>query len=279
MSPRAKNKFLELEPVDPGTKCKKKNALKHGAYGDLERLPFEDKNQYSRHVRAYLNEYRAVGPLETDLVHEIANVIWCMRRLKLAKRALFSQRMGDRSKDAINVELISYSGELASEQQDVARAQQAADEIMTIYLDARHASIKQIMTPATADMRIQWKSYRRRLGKTASLSDELIDFVHNVYMPTIRQRFLDLTSNEPMRQLAYGIALAPEHGTAVERAESHLDQRLKKLLTLLFGLQDRREKKAAAGCSPNSEQAPGPRFDPSGNVAAPLAAATIESSR
>ena len=271
MSPRAKNKFLEFEPVDPGAKCKKKNALKHGAYGDLERLPFEDKNQYNLHVRTYLNEYKAVGPLETDLVHEVANVIWCLRRLKLAKRALFSRRMADQSKHAFDLELIEDSGELVDEQRKVARAQHAVDEIEMLYLDARRTSIKQLLNPATPDMKIEWKNYRRRLGKTASLSDELINFLNNVYMPMIRQRFLDLTSTGPMRELAYGIALAPENGTAFERAEAHLDHRLKKLLTLFFGLQDRREKAATNRCP--SEHGRGP----SGNVAAPPAAATIES--
>ena len=64
---------------------RKPNALKHGAFSELELLPWEDADEYEELRRALFQEHQPEGPLQEDCVNTILTNLWRKRRVR-AKR-------------------------------------------------------------------------------------------------------------------------------------------------------------------------------------------------
>lgn len=64
---------------------RKPNALKHGAFSELELLPWEDAEEYEELRRGLFEEHQPEGPLQEDCVNTILTNMWRKRRMR-AKR-------------------------------------------------------------------------------------------------------------------------------------------------------------------------------------------------
>jgi len=245
-----------------GKAASSKNAITHGAYSGVGVFPFEDPEEYRRHVKAYFDQQQPEGPLEIHFVGEIAYDTWRKKRIKLAERSAFFKRMGevayelDENRKKLNFDDdVSFFEVAASsdegfdiELKNIVRDNDSAFSLLKFRPNTSdpQASLDKRMKGARRDVRIRWKKYRRRLerekGAITSLPNALCNFYLGDYCPSIGDRLNDLTNRRELRELICGLALESQTA-AIERAESHLDARLKKNLNILFGLQDRREAK------------------------------------
>lgn len=262
--PKTGPKIKRLGPKSAkGKAASSKNAITHGAYSGVPVLPFEDPEEYRRHVKAYLDEHRPVGPSETHFVSEIAHDTWRKQRIKLAERSAFFERMGevayelDENRKKLNFDDdVSFFEVAASsdegfdiELKNIVRDNKSAFSLLKFQPNTSdpQASLDERMKGARRDVRIRWKKYRRRLerekGAITSLQNALCDFFLEDYSPSIGDRLANLANRRELREQICGLALVSQNTAAIERAESHLDARLKKHLNILFGLQDRREAK------------------------------------
>ena len=85
-----------------------KNALKHGVYGADDILPFEDPHEKQVHVQSFLDEYEPVGPTETGLVLEIADIFWRRRWIKLAHTSKVFRHFEDKAVLMDNEKLLLF---------------------------------------------------------------------------------------------------------------------------------------------------------------------------
>ena len=67
------------------------NALRHGLTARSAVLPTEDAVAYETHCRAFHDEYQPATPTETQLVAELADTSWRLRRIALLEAGLFRQ--------------------------------------------------------------------------------------------------------------------------------------------------------------------------------------------
>lgn len=67
------------------------NSLKHGLSSSTVVLATESKEEYDQLLFDYIRLYQPVGPIETDLVHEIAATRWRLRRIVRIETAAFDQ--------------------------------------------------------------------------------------------------------------------------------------------------------------------------------------------
>ena len=102
------------------------------------------------------------------------------------------------------------------------------------------------MRVASPRLKRDWEKHHsqtKRKVEPEELPDELADFVISYFIPKVHEHLEHFMSKRELRSFAAGDALSPENTLAFERAETHLDMRLKTLLNVLFGLQDHRERK------------------------------------
>jgi hypothetical protein len=89
------NRANSLHSTGPRTPSGKqrssRNALTHGLTARTAVLPTEDPDAYQRHIQQFLDEYAPATPTESQLVHEIADTAWRLRRIPLLEAELFSQ--------------------------------------------------------------------------------------------------------------------------------------------------------------------------------------------
>jgi hypothetical protein len=64
---------------------RKPNALKHGAFSEVEFLPWEDPAEFEELRRGLIEEHQPEGPLQQDCVNTILSCMWRKRRVR-AKR-------------------------------------------------------------------------------------------------------------------------------------------------------------------------------------------------
>ncbi len=67
------------------------NALSHGLTARTAVLPTEDPDAYQSHIQQFLDEYKPATPIETQLVHEIADTAWRLNRIPFLEAELLSQ--------------------------------------------------------------------------------------------------------------------------------------------------------------------------------------------
>jgi hypothetical protein len=59
------------------------NALKHGAYSNLDLLPGEDSNEFAEFARRVTLEYQPAGPSEESVVAQLTKVLWRTNHLRV----------------------------------------------------------------------------------------------------------------------------------------------------------------------------------------------------
>ena len=70
-----------------GKEAVKYNGVKHGLSSRLVVLPCEDQNEYNALHDAFADEYTPITPTEKELVKQVADSQWKLRRLeKLEER-------------------------------------------------------------------------------------------------------------------------------------------------------------------------------------------------
>jgi hypothetical protein len=67
-----------------------RNALRHGLTARTPVLPAEDTAAYEIHRREFLDEYQPATPTETQLVEELSDTAWRLRRVPLLEARLIS---------------------------------------------------------------------------------------------------------------------------------------------------------------------------------------------
>jgi len=67
-----------------------RNALRHGLTAASPVLPTEDPAAFETHRRAFLDEYQPATPTETQLVEELSDTSWRLRRIPLFEARLIS---------------------------------------------------------------------------------------------------------------------------------------------------------------------------------------------
>jgi hypothetical protein len=91
-----------------GKRAASRNALAHGLTGRAALLPGDDPEEYRRFVHAVLQELDPHGPMQEELVGEIANLSWKLRRAPGAEAILLARKhlQGREEPDEVIVNMI-----------------------------------------------------------------------------------------------------------------------------------------------------------------------------
>jgi hypothetical protein len=86
------NAQLSTGPTSETGKAKSSlNAVKTALTGRTILLPTDDAAEYERHIRAYQDELKPVGQLESDLVQSIADTTWRLARIPGLEMAIYAK--------------------------------------------------------------------------------------------------------------------------------------------------------------------------------------------
>src|SRR5918999_819432 len=75
-----------------GKRASSRNALAHGLTSRAALLPGDDPEEYRRFVHSMLRELDPHGPMQEELVGEIANLTWKLRRAPGVESILLVQK-------------------------------------------------------------------------------------------------------------------------------------------------------------------------------------------
>jgi len=75
--------------TDAGKARSALNSISHGLTAQSPLLPSEDLAAFERHRQAILDEYRPQGPTESQLVDELADTSWRLKRIPALEASLF----------------------------------------------------------------------------------------------------------------------------------------------------------------------------------------------
>lgn len=79
-------------PATPEGKARSaQNSTRHGLNSQTVVLASESQEEYNELLSDFLRRYQPAGPVETDLVHEIAATRWRLRRILRLETAAFDQ--------------------------------------------------------------------------------------------------------------------------------------------------------------------------------------------
>jgi len=87
--------------TEQGRKTSSMNALKHGLTAKTVVLSNENDDEHTTLLESYVHDLQPTGPVEMDLVVEMANAKWRQRRLCKIETELFERQM-DEQKEAID---------------------------------------------------------------------------------------------------------------------------------------------------------------------------------
>ena len=107
-SARANGKKSHGPVTEEGRKHSSMNALKYGLCAETVVLPNEDGDAYTFLLDSYIQDLQPIGPVEMDLVTEMANAKWRQHRLYNVETDLYRQEM-DKHKEAIEKGYTSYN--------------------------------------------------------------------------------------------------------------------------------------------------------------------------
>jgi hypothetical protein len=79
-----KNAQLSHGPVtDSGKQISSQNAIKHGFTGKTLFISDEEKEPYEAHVASYYADYKPIGPKQTQLLHQLADLHWGLHQVSV----------------------------------------------------------------------------------------------------------------------------------------------------------------------------------------------------
>jgi len=89
------NRRNSLHSTGPRTESGKqrssRNALTHGLTARTAVLPTEDPAAHQLHIQQFLDEHKPATPTETELVHEMADSSWRLKRIQFLEADLFAK--------------------------------------------------------------------------------------------------------------------------------------------------------------------------------------------
>jgi hypothetical protein len=88
---RANSQYSTGPRTEAGKQRSSQNALRHGLTACTAVLPTEDPATYEQHCRQFENEYQPATQTETQLVQELADTSWRLKRIPILEAALFAQ--------------------------------------------------------------------------------------------------------------------------------------------------------------------------------------------
>jgi hypothetical protein len=81
--------------TEAGRQRSSQNALKHGLTAQNLLLPTEDPEEFHQLLNSYLDEFHPHGPIERDLVHDMAAAKWRLQRLAFIETQLYIEAIKD----------------------------------------------------------------------------------------------------------------------------------------------------------------------------------------
>jgi hypothetical protein len=100
-----RNAQLSTGPAtDTGKTASARNAISHGLTSKHPVLPSESTEQYQQHLESYVEIYRPVGFEQIQMVAELADLRWRLRRVPIHEAGLFAieiTRMLQENSDSI----------------------------------------------------------------------------------------------------------------------------------------------------------------------------------
>src|SRR6202161_2290972 len=95
------NRINSLKSTGPKTEAGKKrsslNALRHGLTAQVVVLPSEDLAAYTAFTKAFHDELKPVGMLETQLTQSIADDYWRLNRAKAIEQNMYTLALHEQS--------------------------------------------------------------------------------------------------------------------------------------------------------------------------------------
>ncbi len=86
--------------TEAGRARSSKNAIKHGLTAQTIVLPTEDPDEYDALLTSYTQQFQPDGPVELDLVHEMAAAQWRLQRIALIETQLFTAAIEREEEDS-----------------------------------------------------------------------------------------------------------------------------------------------------------------------------------
>jgi len=88
---RANSQLSTGPRTEAGKQRSSLNALRHGLTARTAVLDSENQADYETHCRQFFDQYKPANPTETQLVHELADTSWRLRRIPILEAELFAQ--------------------------------------------------------------------------------------------------------------------------------------------------------------------------------------------
>ncbi|HEX5230014.1 MAG TPA: hypothetical protein VFW44_20015 [Bryobacteraceae bacterium] len=115
--------------------------MSHGLTARTAVLPTEAPEAHQRHIQQFLDEYAPATPTETQLVHQIADTSWRLRRIPLLEADLLAQTPDPEALIPALASLSLHSSRLSRQ------FQRAVDQLREIQ-DERHRLERRQLTEA-----------------------------------------------------------------------------------------------------------------------------------
>jgi hypothetical protein len=88
---RANSAYSTGPRTEAGKQRSSQNALGHGLTARTALLPSEDPEAYERLIQQFLDDCKPANSIETQLVHEMANIAWRLNRIPFLEAELLTQ--------------------------------------------------------------------------------------------------------------------------------------------------------------------------------------------
>lgn len=88
--------------TDEGKQRSSLNALKHGFRAKDPLIPGEDPDEFHRHRRNIAYDFEPLGAVEENLVEQIADITWRLKRFARIESAVINEFYGDTAKQSGN---------------------------------------------------------------------------------------------------------------------------------------------------------------------------------
>ena len=90
---RANSQYSTGPRTEAGKQRSSQNALRHGLTARTAVLASEDPATYEQHCRQFQNEYQPATQTETQLVQELADTSWRLKRIPILEAALLDRAL------------------------------------------------------------------------------------------------------------------------------------------------------------------------------------------
>jgi hypothetical protein len=247
-----------------GTQLTRFNALRHGILSQFSVLPWEDREEYEAVHAALVAEHTPQGPTEEHLVEELAHIFWRKRRLRLAEAAAHRRGLGKVLsltnfentpegavisgppfetkwiEKAISATDQRSAEELVKLKQERERAKTALEVLQTSGADAYDRAVEALGPQARQEWqdRITYDDFEDEEDFDANAAD-LLRFLTEHLLPEHDEREIRIKDRPLVQAQAFGESFDPDRLEVLARYEVHLDRKLERTLTMLFGLKDR----------------------------------------